>query len=127
MQTSAGGVGGAAGVLVVDDDSGIRRLVSEALEDEGLRVAQAENGAEALLLAERARPAVILLDMQMPVMDGWAFARAYRSRPGPHAKIVVMTAARDARRVCDEIGGDEWLPKPFDVARLVEVVERLGG
>jgi two-component system, chemotaxis family, chemotaxis protein CheY len=112
-------------VLVVDDEDAVRDVVAEALADEGYRVAQASNGQEALDAATSERPAVILLDMRMPVMDGWGFARAYRQAPGPHAPIVVVTATQNAKKWCEEIGGDECLPKPFEIEQLIDVVNRL--
>ncbi len=60
----------------------------------------------------------------MPVMDGWQFARAYRRRPGPHAPIVVVTAARDAAERAAEIQAEDVLPKPFRVDDLLRVVGR---
>src|SRR5919199_497806 len=81
-------------VLVVEDDESIRECVQVVLEDEGYDVIEASDGAAALALLDTVWPDVILLDMLMPGMDGWAFAVAYRQRPGPHAPIVVITAAR---------------------------------
>jgi CheY-like chemotaxis protein len=111
-------------ILVVDDDDSIRAVLSAALEDEGLKVVQATNGAEALTLAEQRCPRVIFLDMRMPVMDGWTFAREYRTRPGPHAPIVVMTAAQNAQNWCREVDGDACLAKPFDLDKVFELVDR---
>ena len=65
-------------VLVVDDDAGIRDLLDLALTNAGYAVALAEDGAAALAMVEAVAPDVILLDMRMPVLDGWAFAEAYR-------------------------------------------------
>ena len=112
-------------VLVVDDDPNIRAVLADVLQDEGHTVLEAENGAAALELAARSRPKLIFLDMRMPVLDGWGFVREYRSRPGPHAPIVVMTAAQNARQWCEEVAGDECLSKPFEFAHLLDVVERL--
>lgn len=111
-------------ILVVDDDPAIRALVVEALTDDGYPVVQAADGFEALALVGSADPCLVLLDMRMPVMDGWAFARAYREQGGRRAPVVVMTAARDAHAWAAEIGADGALPKPFDLTELVEVVER---
>jgi CheY-like chemotaxis protein len=111
-------------ILVVDDDPGIREFVELTLSDEGYEVKTAWHGAAALELAERFRPLVILLDMRMPVMDGWEFARQYRERPGPHAPIVVVTAARDAIARAAQIAADGVLPKPFRLQQLLDVVDR---
>ncbi|MBI3965620.1 MAG: response regulator [Chloroflexi bacterium] len=109
-------------VLVVDDDPAIRDLVEAILLDEGHDVAIASNGIEALRLATLHRPALILLDMRMPVMDGWQFAQAYRSTPAPHAPVVCVTAAVDAPRWAAEIGADGTLGKPFSIDDLLRVV-----
>jgi CheY-like chemotaxis protein len=55
-------------------------------------------------------------------MDGWAFIRAYRSQPGPHAPIVVQTAAPDAERTAREVAADAFLGKPFNLVDLLAVV-----
>ena len=112
-------------ILVVDDDASIRSFIELALYTEGYQVVTAPNGALALDdLAGHGEPDLILLDMRMPVMDGWAFARAYRSRPGPHAPIVVLTAAPDASARAAEINANAHLGKPFDLDELIDVVER---
>jgi len=111
-------------ILVVDDDEIILSTLALCLEDEGYAVVAASNGKEALQRVEREHPRLILLDMKMPVMDGWAFAAAYRERPGPHAPIIVMTAAQDARSRAAEIAADGCLAKPFDLDRLLDLVRR---
>lgn len=111
-------------ILVVDDDEVILSTLALFLADEGYVVEVAGNGQEALERAEREHPRLILLDMKMPVMDGWAFAAAYRERPGPHAPIIVMTAARDARGRAAEIAADGFLAKPFDLDRLLDLVRQ---
>ena len=109
-------------VLIVDDDETIREFLSMSLADQGYQVVTAPNGAAALNLIREAPPKVILLDMRMPVMDGWQFAEAYRELPGPHAPIIAVTAARDAPAWCTEIGADGCLPKPFDLDEMLETV-----
>src|SRR5947209_7717073 len=112
-------------VLVIDDDEGIRETLRMVLEIEGYEVLEAPNGAAALAVLERVQPAVILLDMRMPGMDGWEFARHYRARPGPHAPIVVVTAAANAQQWATEVQADAWLPKPFDLDQLLTAVAQL--
>ena len=111
-------------VLVVDDDEGIRELMVMALSSIGYEVVSAPEGAAALHLLATARPAVILLDMLMPIMDGWEFARLYEQRPGPHAPIIVLTAARDAQARAAEIKADAWLSKPFHLDALFACVKQ---
>ena len=111
-----------ARVLVVDDDKGIRDFVRTVLADEGYEVAEASDGQDALDRCARVRPDVILLDMRMPVMDGWEFARTYRDRPGPHAPIVIVTAALDVAKDAKDIGADGFLAKPFQLDELLDLV-----
>jgi urea transport system substrate-binding protein len=113
-------------ILVVDDDRAILDTVAEVLDLEGYPVECAANGAEALERVESHRPRLVLLDMRMPVLDGWGFARALRDR-GVDLPIVVMTAAQDARRWADEIGAAGYLSKPFELVDLLTAVEQLGG
>jgi CheY-like chemotaxis protein len=112
-------------ILVVDDDEAIRDLMRLVLADEGYKVVEAENGAKALSVLKGATPDLILLDMRMPVMDGWAFAAAYAGEPGPKAPIVVFTAARDAEARSTEISADAYLGKPFVLDDLIAKIDRL--
>ena len=113
-----------APILVVDDDPSILATVSEILEFEGYLVVTAANGVEALEVIEQHEPSLILLDMRMPVLDGWGFARRLVER-GLQLPIVVMTAAQDARRWAEEIGAAGYVPKPFELPELLDAVERL--
>jgi CheY-like chemotaxis protein len=110
-------------VLVVDDDPDLLDLVGEVLRDRGYRVALAGNGEEALECVDAEVPGLVLLDMRMPVMDGWTFAKHLRERHGRSIPIVVMTAAEDSKLRADEIGADSDLGKPFDLQQLHDVVE----
>ena len=110
-------------ILVIDDDPGILSTVTDILEFEGYAVVKAGNGAEGLALVEQVQPSLILLDMRMPVLDGWGFARRLRER-GSGPPIVVMTAAQDARRWAQEIGADGYIAKPFHILDLIASVQR---
>ena len=80
-------------VLVVDDDADARERVRRTLQRDGWQVREAENGAAALESLDQVRPSLILLDLMMPVMDGFAFLRALRGRPdGDSIPVVVLTA-----------------------------------
>jgi two-component system, chemotaxis family, chemotaxis protein CheY len=115
-----------APILVVDDDEGILDVVLMTLDFQGYTTRSARDGAEALAIVERELPGLVLLDMRMPVLDGWGFTRALAER-GIHVPVVVMTAAQDARRWADEIGAAAYVEKPFDLRKLVETVERVLG
>lgn len=112
-------------ILVVDDEPDLLELLAVLLESEGYLVDQAVNGAEALEHAESTLPALILLDMKMPVMDGAQFARLFRLRHGTEVPIVVMTAADDVKRRSAEVGAAAFLGKPFELDALLDTVKRL--
>jgi len=114
----------AARVLVVEDDDSIRELVDLVLSSQGYEVLTASDGAAALQVLGTVQADLVLLDMRMPVMDGWEFARRYRARPAPHAPIVVVTAARDAAQRAAEIDANGYLGKPFDMAELLAMVSQ---
>jgi CheY-like chemotaxis protein len=116
------GGGDAGSILVVDDDADLRFLIAEVLADEGYTVVTAQHGAAALDCLAREAPRAIVLDMRMPVMDGWAFARAYRALPGPHAPLIVCTAARDAAERGAEVEAAATLAKPFVLTELADTV-----
>jgi two-component system, chemotaxis family, chemotaxis protein CheY len=115
---------GSRPILVVDDEEPVRRLLVWLLTEEGYSVLEAPDGAVALARVGAAAPSLILLDMRMPVIDGWEFARRYRARPGPHAPLVCVTAAVDAAARGAQIGAVATLSKPFDLDELLAVVRR---
>jgi CheY-like chemotaxis protein len=115
-------------ILVVEDDPSVRDMITSALLFEGHAVLAASNGKEALdLIARNPAPRMILLDMRMPVMDGWQFARAYRERTADPAPIVVLTAAQNAAAWAQEIDAAAHLAKPFTLDALFAVVGQIDG
>jgi DNA-binding response OmpR family regulator len=114
----------AADVLVVEDDADLAALVAMILDDAGFTVRSAPDGRQALACVAERMPALILLDMRMPVMNGWEFAREFQARHGRAAPIVVVTAAENARLRAEEIGADGWLEKPFELEDVVAVAAR---
>ena len=110
-------------VLVVEDDPAILSSVADILEFEGYSVETATDGAQGLSVLERVTPTLILLDMRMPVLNGWDFARIMKER-GISVPILVMTAAQDARRWAQEIGADGYIAKPFHILDLIASVQR---
>ena len=113
-----------APILVVENDRFIQSTICDALALTGFPVIAADHGGIALEIVQRERVALILLDMKMPIMDGWAFAREYRARVTACAPIVVMTAARDAVAWAAEVRAIAYLAKPFELDELLNVVER---
>jgi DNA-binding response OmpR family regulator len=112
-------------VLVVEDDLDLLLLMEMVLSEAGHRVRTAAEGRTALARVEEEMPDVILLDMRMPVMSGWEFAREFRTRHGRACPLVVVTAAENARLRATEVGADGWLAKPFDLDDLLALVSRL--
>ncbi|MDE3112491.1 MAG: response regulator [Chloroflexota bacterium] len=112
-----------ASVLAVDDDPSILDLMTDILSGEGYRVLAAQNGAEALDVLVAEDPCVVLLDMRMPTLDGWGFAKALRDK-GLRYPVVVVTAAENARAWAQEIGADAYLAKPFQLTELLRIVAR---
>jgi DNA-binding response OmpR family regulator len=111
-----------ARVLVVDDDPSILDTVTSILKSEGFQVMAASGGEQALSMLHSWHPTLVLLDMRMPIMDGWAVARALREA-GSKVPIVVMTAAESAKRWAEEIGAAGHLAKPFGLDELLACVE----
>jgi CheY-like chemotaxis protein len=109
-------------ILVVDDDESIRQIVHMCLSDEGFEVREASNGQAALDALSDFQPELILLDLRMPVMDGWEFARRYAALPGPHVPIVAFVAALNAEQECAGLQTAGILTKPFDLDDLLQAV-----
>ena len=107
-------------VLVVDDDPDILDALSEILEVEGYDVQRARNGREALQRLEQGLPDLVLLDLMMPVMDGWEFARSLTPEARP--PIIVLSADRNVSSKARELGALGWLAKPFELSELLAAV-----
>lgn len=107
-------------ILVVDDDATIRATLAEVLDDEGYDVHQAVNGADALLALTGLAPSAIILDLNMPVMDGPSCYRELRAR-GCDMPVVIVSAV-NAVRTARELGATAGLNKPFDIDYLVSTV-----
>jgi DNA-binding response OmpR family regulator len=118
-------------ILVVDDKANVRTLLREYLTEQGFAVATAENGRNALFVARETQPDLILLDIMMPEMDGYAFIRNYRKEAD--APIILLTARlEESDKVLGlELGADDYVTKPFGmrelVARIRAVLRRANG
>jgi two-component system, chemotaxis family, chemotaxis protein CheY len=103
--------------LVVDDSRVIRKVARRILEDIGFQIAEAADGMEALAWCRAAMPDAILLDWNMPVMNGVDFLRQLRQEPGGAAPVVVFcTVEADMEHIREALGSgaDEYIMKPFD-------------
>jgi CheY-like chemotaxis protein len=111
-------------VLVVDDDGAIRGFVAEVLMDEGYEVKTAGNGNEALAVSREWQPDLIVLDLMMPVMDGWAFrARQRQVDALAGVPVVITSAANNLRTHRDGLEPCVLLPKPFELDDLLGAVQ----
>jgi CheY-like chemotaxis protein len=111
-------------VLVVDDDPGLREIIRETLEDEGLLVDIARDGMQALELAAQRRPELVILDWGLPIIDGDVVAAQLRQAHGSSIRFLIVTADGRAAEKASRAGAFAYLHKPFDVNALVEAVRR---
>ncbi|MGI8423284.1 MAG: response regulator [Chloroflexota bacterium] len=111
-------------ILVVDDEEDVRMLLRAALGDAGYEVVTAADGEEAIEVARRRRPDLILLDLMMPRVSGWTFTERYAREPGPHAPIIVLSAVSGQVVRLPERGVERIIPKPFSVDLLLRHIER---
>jgi CheY-like chemotaxis protein len=110
-------------VLIVDDDIETLAVERQLLVESGFRVVEAHDGAEALRLVQEDPPALVVLDVQMPGMDGPSFARELRMTL-KRVPLVILTGVADPRREADRCNAEAYLSKPFDAQELVNVVRR---
>ena len=111
-------------VLIVEDDPDLLDMMEIVLESADYPVRKALNGKEALEATREQMPGLILLDMKMPVMDGWEFAQRFKREFDGAAPIVVVTAAADAKMRAEEIGAQGYLAKPFEIDDLIHCVNK---
>jgi len=115
-------------VLVVDDHPPTVRLIRKALQNEGLRVTAARNGAECLLAIEGDPPDLVILDVIMPVMDGFQTLRVLREREETkRLPVVILSIRSDDHDVLKGLstGADVYVTKPFKMEEVVLAVRRL--
>jgi two-component system OmpR family response regulator len=110
-------------VLVVDDDPDMRRAINEVLVDQGLRVDLAGDGREALDRARGAAPALVILDITLPIVDGFTVADELRQRFGV-LPILAITADGRAPQKARRVGAYAYLRKPFELDDLLATVAR---
>jgi two-component system alkaline phosphatase synthesis response regulator PhoP len=117
-------------VLIVDDEPHIRALVEhtfEDLEDDGIVVRTAHDGAEALAIVDEVVPALVVLDVMMPKINGYDVCRAIRQRGLTEVRVIMLTAkGQDLDKARgDEVGADHYATKPFDPDELLAVARTL--
>jgi DNA-binding response OmpR family regulator len=117
-------------VLIVDDEPNIVTALEFLLERRGYEVLVATNGEEALEVAERCRPDVMLLDVMMPARSGYEVCQRVRERPDlRHVKVVMLSAKGREAEVSKglSLGADLYITKPFSTSELVERIDELLG
>ncbi len=117
-----------AAILVVDDDAGVRTLVRALLARVGYPVREASDGAAALASAQRERPALVILDVELPVVSGYEVYRELRDRFGETVPVLFLSGARTEpydRAAGLMLGADDYVVKPFDGDELLARVRRL--
>ena len=113
-------------VLIVEDDDDLRALVETLLAEEGYDALGVPDGAAGLALIEAAPPDLVLLDLHTPGLPSDAFARGYRARAGPTARLIVVSGDDGAAlsQAARALGAEASLVKPFDVDALLDLVNR---
>lgn len=117
-------------VLLADDDPGLRRLIGTTLGTEDFDLLQADDGEQALQIARQQHPELVLLDVNMPKLDGFEVCRHLKSEPETSGIKVVMLTARSEevdRARGREAGADEYFTKPFSPVQLLNKVYALLG
>jgi CheY-like chemotaxis protein len=115
-------------VLVIDDDPQVRVILSDALRAEGYRVATAENGDTGMAILADGRVDAVILDLVMPVTDGWKFLARRRSYAlGTRTPVVVVSGSLvgDALEALQELGVYAWFAKPFDLPELLDCIANI--
>lgn len=111
-------------MLVVEDDAYISDLIADVLQINGFEVDTAENGAVALAMLRQTPTNMIVLDLMMPVMNGWEFMRQCQYLPdSADRRILVISAGYHVN--IESFGGSEFLSKPFEMKALVDAVSRM--
>jgi two-component system alkaline phosphatase synthesis response regulator PhoP len=118
----------ATSVLVVDDEPQVVLMLQFSLEAEGFRTYSARNGRAAMDEVRERHPQLMLLDIMMPVMDGWSVLEELQSLPEDERPRVVVVSARSSlrdRAKAAELGADAFVAKPFNVDDLLGVIHKL--
>ena len=115
---------GARPILVVEDERPLRETIQLLLEDEGMTVAPAANGRAALELASCERPALVVLDMALPLMNGDGVADGLHEMYGQDIPILLTTADGRAAEKALRVGAYAYLQKPFDIDVFLQEIKR---
>jgi CheY-like chemotaxis protein len=117
-------------ILVVEDDPMMQRMALKVLVSRGYRCEVAGNGREAIAMAERLRPTLILMDLSLPEINGWDAARTLKANPELASIPIIATTAHAMvgdRESALEAGCDDCLTKPYEIEELITMVARFIG
>lgn len=109
-------------ILVVDDSAPLRALILETLRDGGYATVAADNGRDALDLVRRTRPALIILDLAMPTLDGWSFLSELRRQSAGAVPVILTSGIPDLQGEAERLRVAAFLPKPFSIRALRQLV-----
>jgi len=115
-------------ILIVDDERHITDLLRALLQLSGFNVIQSQNGAQCLKEVELVIPDLIILDIKMPVMDGWQVCEKLKSEDRTKKIPVIILSAyagKEDRQKSLDLGADQFIAKPFEVPVLLKIVEKL--
>jgi DNA-binding response OmpR family regulator len=118
----ADSISGEETVLIVEDDADLRHIIQWILEEEGFRVEVAADGREALNCARNKKPSLVLLDMALPIIDGYGVAAGLRESYGTNIAILTVTADGNADEKAKRIGAIGYVSKPFELDTLINAV-----
>ena len=113
--------------LVIDDEPLIRMMLAEFLEDIGLTVYEAENGSEGIEIYRDKNPNIVIVDLRMPILDGFGFLTESEVVDNPDCHVIVLTGhgGMDDKSRAEALGADVFMKKPFESDELVDIVEKL--
>ncbi len=114
-------------ILIIEDDKSIQQFLRTLLEDEGYEVRQASNGLEALDLLNVYSPNLILLDIAMPLLDGWGFLKGYQEQDRGPVPIIALSATANFRLPEKWVGFSGFLAKPFNISELLNCITQYLG
>lgn len=113
-------------ILVVDDEEPVRNFLALLLADDGYRILQAPNGAQAITMVEKERPDLVISDIMMPKVTGAELCRRLKASDDTRMIPVILMSTAD-RRLADMTGADAFIAKPFDITVIEALVQRLLG
>ncbi|CAD7780363.1 MAG: Transcriptional regulatory protein SrrA [Candidatus Methanoperedenaceae archaeon GB50] len=118
-------------ILIVDDEERVRRLIETTLDIGDFQIFQAKDGEEALKIAQEEKPALILLDIMMPGMDGFEVCKRLKNNSETKSSYIIMLTAKGQKQDIEKgytVGADDYFVKPFSPMELLNKVEQvLGG